>query len=147
MLSSERRRTSLGSHTFLAERRTLSILGTSCPYILGVDEGPPCCGDPARLSLHSVTKRLSNLAVGIKCRVNLKSHMNGLINLQYVTGSAASETAELVGTVSVALPYPSSPCKGKRSGAPTHMTPARPAKDHDNVQKPATLAPDMTIWS
>ncbi|KAL5239428.1 hypothetical protein ACI65C_006838 [Semiaphis heraclei] len=70
--------------------------------------------------------------------------MKGLVNRMLVTGSAASETAELVGTVPVAPPYPSSPCKGERCGGPAYMTMARTANYHDHGQSSATLAPYLT---
>ncbi|KAL5237433.1 hypothetical protein ACI65C_004843 [Semiaphis heraclei] len=71
--------------------------------------------------------------------------MKGLVNRMLVTGSAASEIAELVGTVPVAPPYPSSPSKGERCGGPTITTPAITANDTDNGQRSATLEPDLTI--
>lgn len=71
--------------------------------------------------------------------------MNGLVNPQYVTGPADSDTAGLVGSAHVAPSSPSSTGKGKRSGSPTHKTQAIPAyvKHTDNGQPTATLAPDL----
>lgn len=74
----------------------------------------------------------------------LNHNMKGLVNRMLVTGSAASETAELVGSAPVAPPYPSLPCKGERSGGPTTTTLALIANDPDNGHRSATLEPLLT---
>jgi len=77
--------------------------------------------------------------------VNLPKHnMSGLVNRIIVTASVKSDLTEVVGSVPVAPPSPSLPCKGERSGGPTTTTPARIANESDNGQTPATLVPFPT---
>lgn len=65
-------------------------------------------------------------------------------NTNIVTASVVSEATEVVGSVPVAPPSPSSPYKGRRCGGPTIMTPAKIANDIDNGQRSAKLAPYLT---
>lgn len=70
--------------------------------------------------------------------------MLGMVSHIVVTGSAASEPAELVGSAPVAPPYPSLPRKGERCGGPTIMTTANIADYLDNGQNSATLSSGLT---